>query len=178
MDISGYFVLISDHNETNLLYLLSLMINHLKYFLKNKSFLICLNIILSAKINDIFMKRCIQILPQSQVEIFVQYLCYLLDNINDNDLLSIDIIITWLNIILDSHLGTLAFADNDKDKNRKLKEYVLKIKTFLKNYDNQIKIQANIDSILNGMKVNYFAKKNKTNFKCPGLLFNCQNCNL
>lgn len=170
--IKGYFVLISDHNETDLLYLLSLMISHLNYFIENELFISCLNKILSAKINDIFMKRCIQILPQSQVEIFVKYLCYSLNTNNDKNGLKIEIIITWLNIILDSHLGTLAFADNDnndKEKNGNLREYVMKIRTFLRNYDQRINgmmdIQANIHSILNGMKVEYEKNKNETNLK-------------
>ena len=166
--LKGYFLLINDYNETNLLYLLSLMINHLTYFMENKSFLSCLNTILSAKINDIFMKRCIQILPQKQVEIFIKYLCFSLNannNKNDKDL-KIVTIITWLNIILDSHLGTLAFADNDNN-NTNLKECISKLRHFLKSYDEKIKsmmeIEANIHSILNEMKVEHGDSKNKNN---------------
>eukprot|EP01083_Nonionella_stella_P196428 722788_1 len=156
-----YFVLIEDHNETQLLYLLSLMMSHVKYCGEDEAFVGCLNAILSAKMNDIFMKRCIQILPSLQVEELIKYLC----DAVDGKRIDIEVIISWFNIILDAHLATLAFSEDGT----LYEKYILKIRHCLLHYDQKMKsmmrIQANIHSILNGMKVEYNNKKQKNNLK-------------
>ena len=155
-----YFVLVKNCSESTLLYALSTMLGHLKYFEADDAFLRCLNCILSAKINDIFMKRCIQILPQSQVEALIKYLCERLDDLNDNKWLQMDVVLVWLNILMDSHLATLAFTDDPA----LYKQYILKIREYVKAYDERIKammkVQASVHSILNEMKMRQVKNKN------------------
>mmetsp|Transcript_71645 Transcript_71645/g.114035 ORF Transcript_71645/g.114035 Transcript_71645/m.114035 type:complete len:343 (+) Transcript_71645:2-1030(+) len=162
--LQEYFVLVTDHSETNLLYLLSLLINHLTYFMDDESFCFCLNTVLSVKINDIFMKRCIQILPQAQVEMFVKYLCHLLCETNKSETqqrMNMETVVMWINIVFDAHLATLAFShdEDEEEESERLRNHVLRIKQSLKQYDEKMKsmmeVQANIHSILNEMKIEY-----------------------
>jgi len=160
-----FFARIVDHNESSLLYLISLMIAHLKYFAEHAQFVTCLNTILGAKINDIFMRRCIQILPQSQVQLFVTYLCHLLklkqkqkekqkNETVESSLLTMDVVTMWIGIILDAHLGTLAFV-TDADSNA-MQQCMRTIVECMKGYDDHMQCmmhaQANIHSILHEMK--------------------------
>ncbi|ETO21143.1 hypothetical protein RFI_16061 [Reticulomyxa filosa] len=122
--------------------------------------------VLSMEMNDLFMRRVLQLLPMEKVRMLMQYLIHLLkmhecqqykQKVNlspSHEMISVEAILNWLTILLDAHLYQLSFESEPW----LLTEQLQLIRSLLENYDKYIDqiiiIQANLHHILSISHIN------------------------